>query len=103
MRFSVVLALLPLATATPAAKRATPAPLLTRDVQQTHMADKYIVKFKDGSPMSIVQNALKHVTGDATHQFEHIFQGFAAKLDKQTVDILRYLPDVSCHKYSSSP
>lgn len=95
MRFAALIALLPLATATPTAKRATPAPLLTRDVQQAHMADKYIVKFKEGSPMSIVQEALKHVSGDAAHQFEHVFQGFAAKMDKTTVDLLRYLPDVS--------
>ena len=96
MRFSTVLTLLPLAVASPVAQRSEPAPLITRSTVEPHNADRYIVKFKEGSAMSIVQDALQHVSVEATHHFQHIFQGFAAKLDSKSVELLRLLPDVSC-------
>ena len=87
------LILLPLAAAGPLARRSEPAPLLTREVD-ADMADKYIVKFKEGSAMSIVQDALNNVA-ERTHIFEGVFQGFAAKLDAATLELMRFLPDVS--------
>jgi transcription antitermination factor NusG len=92
MRLSPLI-LLPLAAAGPVARRSEPAPLITREVD-ADMADKYIVKFKEGSAMSVVQDALKNVA-ESTHVYDGIFQGFAAKLDSVTLELLRFLPDVS--------
>lgn len=94
MRVSTFLALLPLAVASPVVQRSEPAPLYTRDAP-SHLSDHYIVKFKKGSVMSKVQDALQQVTAEPSHRFEHIFQGFAGKIDKNTVELLRFLPDVN--------
>lgn len=94
MRFSTLLGLLPLTVASPVAQRSEPAPLYTRDAAERHNADKYIVKFKEGSVATVVQDALAHVSAHATHHFQHVFQGFAAKLDSRSVEMLRLLPDV---------
>ncbi len=93
MRISSLATLLPLASASPILPGTEPAPLYTRDVSPD-MADRYIVKFKDGSAMSTVQEAMKNIA-DSTHTFENIFKGFAAKLNKPAVERLRMLPDVS--------
>lgn len=94
MRASALLTLLPLVAASPAAKRTEPAPLYARDVA-AHDAGKYIVKFKQRSPIAKIQDALSRIGVDPTHRFEHAFQGFAAKMDPKAVEILRFMPDVS--------
>lgn len=104
MRVSALLPLLPLVAASPASKRSEPAPLYARDVA-AHDAGKYIVKFKQGSPMAKIQDALSNLGVDPTHRFENTFQGFAAKMDPKAVEFLRFLPDVGrCpHHHTSKP
>ncbi|XWW98195.1 hypothetical protein V2A60_006192 [Cordyceps javanica] len=94
MRSSTLLAVLPLAAASPVAQRSEPAPLYTRASVEAQNSDRYIVKFKEGSVAASVQGALARISVDATHHFQNVFQGFAAKLDSNAVEMLRLLPDV---------
>ncbi|KAK3196434.1 hypothetical protein K4F52_000316 [Lecanicillium sp. MT-2017a] len=57
------------------------------------MANKCIVKFKDGTDVTTINAALEGV-GENTHTFEHVFSGFAARLDNLAVELLRQFPDV---------
>lgn len=93
MRLSALLAVLPLVAAAPA-KRAEPAPLLVPRGDAQLIADKYIVKFRDGSALSTLEDALKALTGEADHVYSNVFSGFSATLDKAALDTLRDHPDV---------
>ncbi|KKP06357.1 proteinase T [Trichoderma harzianum] len=95
MRLSVLLSLLPMVLAAPATeKRATPAPLLTPTSKHGLVADQYIVKFKDGSSLQAVDETLTKIASDAHHVYQHVFKGFAATLDQETLEALRSHPDV---------
>ncbi|KAL6825142.1 subtilisin-like protein [Trichoderma camerunense] len=95
MRLSVLLSLLPMVLAAPATeKRATPAPLLTPTSKHGLVADQYIVKFKDGSSLQAVDETLTKIASDAHHVYQHVFKGFAATLDQETLEVLRSHPDV---------
>ena len=61
LRLSALLAILPLVAAAPA-KRAEPAPLLAPRGDAELIADKYIVKFRDGSALSTLEDAIKSLT-----------------------------------------
>ncbi|KAF3073224.1 Cuticle-degrading protease [Trichoderma lentiforme] len=95
MRLSVLLSILPMVLAAPATeKRATPAPLLVPTSKHGLVADQYIVKFKDGSSLQAVDETLTKIASDAHHVYQHVFKGFAATLDQETLEVLRSHPDV---------
>lgn len=94
MRLSVLLAILPAVLAAPA-KRSEPAPLLVpRGDDTTLIADKYIVKFKENSSLSILESAMSVLSDAPDHVYENTFQGFSSTLDAETLDALRDHPDV---------
>jgi hypothetical protein len=94
MHLALLLSLLPLAIASPATKRSEPAPLLVP--RGTNLvANEYIVKFKKGSPLAVLEDALKLLPRKPNHIFESLFQGFSGKLDGVSVAALRAHPDVS--------
>lgn len=96
MRLSVLLAILPVVLGAPATKRSEPAPLLTpRADAESLIADKYIVKFKDASALSTLDDALRTLSEAPEHVFKSVFRGFSAKLDEETLKALRDHPDVS--------
>lgn len=93
MRLDILLAALPLAYASPLAQRSEPAPLYRRSAGG--IVDKYIIKFREGSPMSLVHDAMKAIPkSNIGHTLENVFQGFTARLDAPMVEALRMLPDV---------
>ncbi|KAL6872054.1 serine protease [Trichoderma novae-zelandiae] len=95
MRLSVLLSVLPLVLAAPATeKRAEPAPLLVPTSKHGLVADKYIVKFKDGSSLQAVDEAVSSLVSSADHVYQHVFRGFAATLDRETLEALRNHPEV---------
>lgn len=95
MRLSSILPLAALAAASPLSLRSSPAPLYTRDDAPAHLANTYIVKFKQNSAMQLVHDAIaQHLDGKDHTVVQHVFQGFVASLDSLTVELLRLLPDV---------
>ncbi|KAK5988202.1 Cuticle-degrading protease [Cladobotryum mycophilum] len=95
MRLSVLLSILPLVAAAPATeKRAVPAPLITPSNEHGLIADKYIVKFKDGSSLQAVDEAVSSLVSNADHVYQNVFRGFAGTLDATTLEALRNHPDV---------
>ncbi len=97
MRLSVLLSILPLAAAVPTAKRSEPAPLLIpRGVSsQNLIADEYLVKFKAGSALAAVEEAMKQLPNGGGQIFSEVFKGFAGQFDAATLGLLRDHPDVS--------
>ncbi|KAL7934601.1 peptidase S8/S53 domain-containing protein [Trichoderma chlorosporum] len=95
MRLSVLLSLLPMVLAAPATeKRAEPAPVFTPASKHGLIADQYIVKFKEGSSLQAVDDTLTRIVSGAHHVYQHVLNGFAGKLDQETLDALRNHPDV---------
>ncbi|KAK0383763.1 hypothetical protein NLU13_9674 [Sarocladium strictum] len=93
MRFSVVLALLPAALAAPT-RRDEPAPLhIPRDVDSL-IKDTYIVKYKDITAFSAVDEGLKILPGKPERVYKGAFKGFSGKLDAKTLATLRDDPSV---------
>lgn len=87
MRLSILLSLLPLALA-------APAPLLQPRGAAKLIADKYIVKFKDGSALKSLDDTLSTFSDKAEHVFRGAFKGFSATLDAESLDVLRDHSDV---------
>ncbi|OAA80472.1 oryzin precursor [Akanthomyces lecanii RCEF 1005] len=97
MRLSHLLSILPLAAAVPTAKRSEPAPLLTpRGVSaESLVADQYMVKFKEGSALAAVEDAMKALPDVAGGEiFSEVFKGFAGHFDAATLGLIRDHPDV---------
>ncbi|KAL2753095.1 hypothetical protein ACRALDRAFT_1045100 [Sodiomyces alcalophilus JCM 7366] len=98
MHYSTLLAILPaLAVASPLstqAKRDVPAPLL-KPRGATILADKYIVKMKDGLRASTFQSTISTYASKADHVYElsHM-RGFAGTLTSEELQALRDDPDV---------
>ncbi|KAJ6438959.1 Cuticle-degrading protease [Purpureocillium lavendulum] len=97
-QLSLLLAILPLALAAPApvvvkAKRSEPAPLLTPR-GSTVIPDKYIVKFKQDSALSLLDDALNMITGDADRVYRDAFRGFTSTLNETMLSSFRDLPEV---------
>ncbi|KAG5974535.1 Cuticle-degrading protease [Claviceps digitariae] len=99
MQLCVLLALIPAILAAPTIEtRDEPAPLLTpRGVDV--VADRYIVKFKDGmtslgvdETMKILQSGVLQSKADFV--YKDAFQGFAGRLNKAELEALRDHPDV---------
>jgi hypothetical protein len=76
-------------------KRAEPAPLIATATQHGLIADQYIVKFKEGSSLQAVDEALTSIASEAHHVYQHVFRGFSGKFDQETLELLRSHPDVS--------
>lgn len=97
MRASILLALLPAVLGAPT-RRSEPAPLhVPRDVDSL-IKDTYIVKYKDITAFSAVDEGIKVLTGKPAHVFKGAFKGFAGKIDAEALEILRDDPSVSgCH------
>ncbi|OAA45371.1 oryzin precursor [Cordyceps fumosorosea ARSEF 2679] len=96
MRLSVLLSILPLAVAVPTAKRSEPAPLLIPRGAgaQSLIADQYVVKFKEGSALSAVEEAMKQLPNGGGQMFSEVFKGFSGHFDAATLSLLRDHPDV---------
>lgn len=91
------LTLLPLAAAHPWAKRAEPAPLVTSENidESDIIADQYIVKFKDDASIAAaIDGAVSILSVTPDHVYAEAINGFAATLDKDTLEALREHPDV---------
>lgn len=97
MRLSFLLSLLPLVAASPAGKRAEPAPVLSaRGENKDVIADKYIVKFKEGSSLARLEEAFELLDEKpATVYSEGVFLGFAGKMSGLALEAIRNHPDVS--------
>lgn len=94
MRLNVLLSLLPVVLAAPPqAKRSEPAPLLAPETSDL-IAGKYIVKFKDATALSALDDAMNLLSQAPEHVFNNAFNGFSGSLDKETLDALRQHPDV---------
>ncbi|KAG5964517.1 Cuticle-degrading protease [Claviceps arundinis] len=94
MQLSILLALLPVILAAPAVEtRDQPAPLLTPHGLDV-VADKYIVKFKDGIASLAVDETLSILQAKADFVYKHAFNGFAGHLTKDELKTLRGRPDV---------
>ncbi|KAI0516758.1 proteinase T-like protein [Xylaria bambusicola] len=95
MRFSLLLALFPLALAAPS-KRATPAPLhVPRSTGSNLIEGKYIVKMYDNA----VADSLRTLHSSMAAEPDHIytapgFKGFASALTAEEVETLQNHPDV---------
>lgn len=97
MRPSLLLAILPFALGVPT-KRDELAPLhVPRDVD-TLIPDTYIVKYKDISAFSTVDEGVKKLKGKPKHVFKGAFKGFAGKIDAKELKALRNDPSVSEHQ-----
>lgn len=96
MRLSVLLSILPLAAAVPTAKRSEPAPLLIpRGVGANSLiAGEYLVKFKEGSALAAVEEAMKQLPNGSGEIFSEVFKGFSGQFDDATLSLLRDHPDV---------
>lgn len=94
MRVEALLALLPVVLAVPSVKRDEPAPLIIPRDAEALVADHYIVKLKDSSEASALDDSLSLLAKDADHVYTEAFRGFAATLDKKTLELLRDQPDV---------
>lgn len=91
MRLSVLLALLPAVLAAPS-KRNQPAALTMAAFDG--IADQYIVRFKDGSALSAMDSAMGMLKDEPIAKYGTLIQGFAAKMDADTLDLIRNHPDV---------
>jgi subtilisin family serine protease len=97
MRLQVLLALLPAvlaAPSSPAKREDGPAPLYVPDAGEALIANKYIVKLKDGASVAAVQGNLKLAKSANDHVYSEVFNGFTATLDATTLSVLRDQPDV---------
>lgn len=98
MKLSALLAILPLAAASPIEQRSEPAPLLIPRgaTAQTLIPDNYIVKFREGSALSVLEDAMKLLpSGHGAEKIQAIFKGFSGKLNAATLKLIRNHPDVS--------
>lgn len=92
MKFSVALAMLPLAMAGPAQESEAAAPLLRRG---NILPGKYIVKLKEDSVrITSSSSALSLLSAEPQYTYNNIMKGFAASLDLATVEKLRQHPEV---------
>ncbi|KAM3441904.1 hypothetical protein MY4824_001318 [Beauveria thailandica] len=96
MRLSFLVSLLPLVAASPAGERAEPALVLpARGENKDMIADKYIVKFKDGSSLALLEEAFGLLDEKpATVYSEGVFIGFAGKMSGLALEAIRHHPDV---------
>jgi subtilisin family serine protease len=93
MRLSVLLAILPAVLAAPA-KRESPAPLIVgRDIDAL-IADHYIVKFKDVTIQSAMDEAVSILDEAPKRTFKNVFKGFSGKISAEKLEALRNHPSI---------
>lgn len=97
MRLSLLLSILPLVAAGPAVmKRDEPAPMLVPRGEDDLIADSYIVKFKEGSPMAKADGLFGVLNSETKKaMFKGAFRGFAGKVNRLNLEAIREHPDVS--------
>lgn len=95
MRLHYLLSVLPVVLAYPSIRRDEPAPLLVSRNANAAVPNKYIVKLKDASTDSILDDALSILPKDPDHVFSTAFKGFSATLDKAALAAIRNQPNVS--------
>lgn len=101
MQLSLILALAAAAVALPAPlilpapiALPTPAPLLPAR-QGSSVPGRFIVKMKNNSLASLINNALNLLDGEADHVYDFgDFNGFAAEMSDDVLDTIRRLPGV---------
>ncbi|KAI1199055.1 proteinase T-like protein [Nemania serpens] len=95
MRFSVLLALMPLVLAAPS-KRSSPAPLhIPRSTGHNLIEGKYIVKLYDNVATDSLHRTMTTTAAEADHIYDVPgFKGFASALTAQEVENLKDHPDV---------
>lgn len=102
MKFTALLAILPAVLAAPA-RRDAPAPLhVPRDVDNL-IEGQYIVKYKDITAFSAIEEGVKILSKKPEHVYKNGFKGFAAKIDKDTLEVLRDDPSVSDPRLNTDP
>jgi subtilisin family serine protease len=93
MRFTVLLAVLPLALA---------APIITPRAGQI-VPGKYIVKMKNAAAQEILEEALALLTDDADYVYSFgTYKGFAGKISDNVVKLIAALPSVSTNPTKSN-
>ncbi|MBE3042901.1 hypothetical protein IMZ48_10085 [Candidatus Bathyarchaeota archaeon] len=97
MKFSLALAVLPLAFARPSAnrRREEPAPIFRpQDVEV--IPNKYIVVLKQGEGEISIQSSISPLNAEPDHVYDSEgFKGFAAELDDDDLATLQDDPTVS--------
>jgi hypothetical protein len=102
MHVSLLLSLLPAVLAAPKAKRSEPAPLIVpRGDPADLIPGQYIVKLRDDSPFSVLDDAMRLFPNDADQIYNGTFNGFAAKLSESDVEALR--DDINVGRYRFRP
>lgn len=94
MQILHLLSLLPFVITAPL-QRTQPLPLLVPSDTESVIANKYIVKLKNDLSFASFDDELAILTDGAEFVFNDVFRGFAGTLDAETLDRLRYHPDVS--------
>lgn len=95
MRLQILFAVLPALLAGSLAKRVEPAPLILARKPETAIAGNYIVKLRDGSGVSALDDSLSILTKRPDHVYHHAFRGFASTLSTAAIEALREHPDVT--------
>lgn len=101
MRFSALLALVPLALAAPS-QRSSPAPLhVPAGAGSNLIKGKYIVKMYNNAATDSIQRTVSAITANADHVYTAPgFKGFAGALTNAEIKALQSNPDVSWGKSS---
>lgn len=91
MRLATLLSLLPLVAAAPS-RRDGLAPL--NEGTYEIIPDQYIVKFREGSSLAAVDDALETLGHAALARFHLVMEGFSAKMTADELNRMRQHPDV---------
>lgn len=113
MKWTLLLVALPIAAAAVKSPRTEPAPIRMHDppqrdsrfsddddeMRESEFENNFIVKFLEGSPEAVMQEALRRMPqdngdGNGTKVYTTAFQGIAGKFDPRSISFLRWLPDV---------
>ncbi|KAG5925476.1 Cuticle-degrading protease [Claviceps africana] len=94
MKLSILLVLVPAILAAPALEtRDGLAPLLT-PLAANVVADRYIVKFRDGMTSLVVDETMHTLNSKADFVYKNAFNGFAGRLTPAELETIRKRPDV---------
>lgn len=89
MRMLRLLFVVPLILASPTTKSAQPAPLLISPANSQLAVDRYIVKLKGTSSLSVMEDLLSSIGSKMRHKYDNVFKGFAANLNDTMLNIVR--------------
>ncbi|OAA73034.1 serine protease prots [Akanthomyces lecanii RCEF 1005] len=94
MRMLRLLFVVPLILASPTTKSAQPAPLLISPANSQLAVDRYIVKLKGTSSLSVMEDLLSSIGSKMRHKYDNVFKGFAANLNDTMLNSVRGHIDV---------